>query len=268
MTQARFCGWFHSQSTPITSCNHGTWEPVNSEFDQCDANLQLGTKHRKRRCEGSATDQPRDWTVSEGGPRWMLPAPRLLMANTAPSRPLVTLGWSSLINSGVQATENAMLRNFLSIFAALAVHTLSPQDAAMRRFSPVLETIALSSGKARLDPPAPSSTRQDANVRDQAAQGPIPVPVSAAGVPSRPIPTHTPVDLAAGAIGRRTLSTAFVRVGPDGHLTVELYDGRVLVLRDVVMRRKDYCGMQVLEGLQKTKYCGGYADIAAARAGG
>ena len=161
-----------------------------------------------------------------------------------------------------------MLRNFLSIFAALAVYTLSPQDAAMRRSSPVLETIALSSGKARLDSPAPSSTGQDANDRDQAAQGPIPVPVSAAGVPSRSIPTHTPVDLPAGAIGRRTLSTAFVRVGPDGHLTVELHDGRVLVLRDVVMRRKDYCGMQVLEGLKKTKYCGGYADIAAARAGG
>lgn len=161
-----------------------------------------------------------------------------------------------------------MLRNFLSIFAALAVYTLSPQDAAMRRSSPVLETIALSSGKARLDSPAPSSTGQDANDRDQAAQGPIPVPVSAAGGPSRSIPTHTPVDLPAGAIGRRTLSSAFVRVGPDGHLTVELHDGRVLVLRDVVMRRKDYCGMQVLEGLQKTQYCGGYADIAAARAGG
>jgi hypothetical protein len=64
--------------------------------------------------------------------------------------------------------------------------------------------------------------------------------------------------------GRRILSTAFVRVGPDGHLTVELRNGRVLVLRDVVMRPKDYCGVQVPGG----RYCGGYAEVAAARPGG
>jgi hypothetical protein len=64
------------------------------------------------------------------------------------------------------------------------------------------------------------------------------------------------------------LSTAFVRVGPDGHLTVELRDGRVLVLRNVVMRPKDYCGAQVLGGKAGAKYCGGYADVAAARPGG
>jgi hypothetical protein len=82
------------------------------------------------------------------------------------------------------------------------------------------------------------------------------------------MPPHMPVDSPAEAIGRRTLSAAFVRVGPDGHLTVELHNGLVLVLRDVVMRRKNYCGVQLLVGLQETKYCGGYADVAAARAGG
>jgi hypothetical protein len=64
------------------------------------------------------------------------------------------------------------------------------------------------------------------------------------------------------------LSTAFVRIGPDGHLTVERRDGRVLVLRDVVMRRKDYCGVQVLGASAGAKYCGGYAEVAAARPGG
>jgi hypothetical protein len=63
------------------------------------------------------------------------------------------------------------------------------------------------------------------------------------------------------------LSTAFVMVGPDGRLTVELRDGRVLVLRNVVMRRKDYCGVQVLGGKAGGRYCGGYADVAAARPG-
>jgi hypothetical protein len=57
-------------------------------------------------------------------------------------------------------------------------------------------------------------------------------------------------------------------VGPDGHLTVELRDGRAMVLRDVVMRPRDYCGVQVLGGLAGKRYCGGYGDVAAARPGG
>jgi len=64
------------------------------------------------------------------------------------------------------------------------------------------------------------------------------------------------------------LSTAFVRVGPDGHLTVELRDGRAMVLRDVVMGPRDYCGVQVLVGPAGKRYCGGYGDVAAARPGG
>lgn len=75
-------------------------------------------------------------------------------------------------------------------------------------------------------------------------------------------------DSPAEAEGRRTLSTAFVRGGPDGYLTVELRDGRAVVLRDVVMRPGDYCGTQVLAGATGGRYCGGYGDIAAARPGG
>jgi hypothetical protein len=70
------------------------------------------------------------------------------------------------------------------------------------------------------------------------------------------------------AQGRRTLSTAFVMVGPDGHLTVELRDGRVVVLRGVVMGPRDYCGMQVMDGAAGSRFCGGYGDVAAARPGG
>lgn len=70
----------------------------------------------------------------------------------------------------------------------------------------------------------------------------------------------------AEAAGRRTLSTAFVQIGPGGNLTVELKDGRVVVLRDVVMNRKDYCGMQVTGDSKAGKFCGGYADVVKARA--
>jgi hypothetical protein len=58
-----------------------------------------------------------------------------------------------------------------------------------------------------------------------------------------------------------------VQVGPDGRLVVELRDGRVLVLRDVAMRPKDYCGVQMLGGKAGGRYCGGYAEVAAARPG-
>jgi hypothetical protein len=57
-------------------------------------------------------------------------------------------------------------------------------------------------------------------------------------------------------------------VGPDGHLTVELHDGRTLVLRNLVMRPRDYCGVLVAGDPARARYCGGYAGVAAARPGG
>jgi hypothetical protein len=92
----------------------------------------------------------------------------------------------------------------------------------------------------------------------------MPEPVSAAENPAPALPADSPAE----AQGRRTLSTAFVMVGPDGHLTVELRNGRVLVLRNVLMRPKDYCGLQVLGGQAGAEYCGGYAEVAAAQPGG
>jgi hypothetical protein len=101
---------------------------------------------------------------------------------------------------------------------------------------------------------------------------PIPVPGPAAHE-LRETDTQGPApakraDSPAEAEGRRTLSTAVVRIGPGGHLTVELRDGRTLVLRDVLLRPNDYCGVQLLGGSAGKKYCGGYGDIAAARPGG
>ena len=97
-----------------------------------------------------------------------------------------------------------------------------------------------------------------------AAEGSLPEPAPAAETPAPAARADSPAE----AEGRRTLSTAFVRVGADGHLTVELRDGRAIVLRDVVMRATDYCGMQVQGGSAGKRFCGGYADIAAARPGG
>ena len=130
-----------------------------------------------------------------------------------------------------------MVRILLSFAAALAACTPSPQETAMHNPSPDPGTTAQGSSGAGSDGQAP-------------------------GAPT------LPADSPAEAQGRRTLSTAFVMMGPDGHLTVELRNGRVLVLRDVTMRRKDYCGVQVLGGPAGARYCGGYAEVAAARPGG
>jgi hypothetical protein len=110
----------------------------------------------------------------------------------------------------------------------------------------------------------PVTAARESSGTHREGQGSIPEPVSAA---ENPAPARR-ADSPAEAEGRRTLSTAFVRVGPGGHLTVELRNGRAIVLRDVVMRPRDYCGVQVLGGSAGTRYCGGYGDVAAARPGG
>ena len=108
----------------------------------------------------------------------------------------------------------------------------------------------------------PNPAASGAARQARAALGPSAVPISAAENP-----VAVPVDAPAAARGRRILSTAFVMVGPDGHLSVELHDGRALTLRDVVMHRKGYCGVQLLGGRSGAPYCGGYADVTAARPG-
>jgi hypothetical protein len=153
-------------------------------------------------------------------------------------------------------TKGVMPCHLLPCIAALVACNPPPKEATMRNPSPVPETAARvlretdtqGLGSAAFGPAGPGAGE----------------PVSAADN-SAPAPR---ADSPAEAQGRRILSTAFVRVGPDGHLTVELRNGRFMVLRDVVMRPRDYCGVQVLGGSAGTRYCGGYGDIAAARPGG
>ncbi len=167
-----------------------------------------------------------------------------------------------------------MLRILLPLFAVFAACTPSPWGTAMRSSSPVPGTTAPAlsdtgpasgnTGGGDRDTLAPNPAGQGPGDRAQAIQGPIQEAVSAAEDPGHAMPD----DLSAATAGRRTLSTAFVRVGPDGHLMVELHDGRVLVLRDVVMRAGEYCGAQVQGSSPGKRYCGRYADVAAARPGG
>ena len=177
-----------------------------------------------------------------------------------------------------------MLRMLLPFSTALATCTPSPQDDVMRNSIPVPATAGQGSREGmpgNQGAAASTMTGQDAGARGQAAQGPIPEPVPVTGsfAPGpAPAPTASahpasgpgPAKLADSpveALGRRILSTAFVRVGPDGHLTVELHDGQILVLREVVMHPKKYCGTQMVGRAPGGQYCGRYADVAAARAG-
>ena len=120
--------------------------------------------------------------------------------------------------------------------------TPSPQKAAMPNSHVSGTTVQSSSGRGVGNPESEA-------IAKKSAPGPL---------------GNSPTE----AQGRLILSTAFVRLGPGGHLTVELRNGRVLALRDVVMGPKDYCGVQVAGDPARTKYCGGYAEVAAARPGG
>lgn len=143
--------------------------------------------------------------------------------------------------------KGAMSCLALPVAAALAACTPSSEEAAMRRSTAAPERVNPAAGGAGPDTGSPVAP---------------PAPVMP------PPASPSPADLPAAAAGRRTLSTAFVRVGPDGHLTVGLRDGRVLVLRDVVMGPQRYCGRIVPGTKPGARFCGGYAEVAAARPGG
>ena len=160
-----------------------------------------------------------------------------------------------------------MFRISLPISAMLAACTPSSQKDAMASPSPDSEHIFQNSSIS--SPTGDRSGASDLSGRDLGDGEPVdlgPAPASVA------VAKNAALDRLAGspeaAVGRRILSTAFVRLGPDGHLTVELRNGRVVILRDVVMRPKDYCGVQVAGDSARAKYCGAYAEVAAARPGG
>jgi hypothetical protein len=133
-----------------------------------------------------------------------------------------------------------MARLLPTFAVALAACTPSPQETAMTNRTPD-------------EAPGQASSVLGSAGTDSAAENPGPDPLK---------------DSPAEAQGRRILSTAFVRVGPDGQLRIELRDGSSMVLRDVVMGRKEYCGTQVAGAPKGKRYCGGYAEVSAARPGG
>ena len=129
----------------------------------------------------------------------------------------------------------------------------------MRNSSPAPATTTESSSTA-------GKTGQGAGDAERAALGPRAEPVSAA---ENPLPSGGPAaDSPAEARGRLILSTAYVMVGPDGLLAVRLRDGRELLLRNAVLRPRDFCGALLSGGKTGAQYCGGYAEVAAARPGG
>ena len=158
-----------------------------------------------------------------------------------------------------------VVATLLTVVAALAACTPSAQESAMH--NPSRDSGNTDQGASGTDANTPESaapaSAQVGTDPDRAAVGPSPAAVSAE---ENPLPAG-PADSPAEAQGRRTLSTAFVQVGPDGLLTVQLREGRVLLLRNVVMRRKDYCGVQAAGSSAGAQYCGGYADVAEARPG-
>lgn len=74
--------------------------------------------------------------------------------------------------------------------------------------------------------------------------------------------------LTQAAQGRRLISAAFVRMGPDRRMTVTLHGGRELILQDVTIHAQKYCGLVVADGQVGARHCGGYAEIAGAAPGG
>lgn len=108
-----------------------------------------------------------------------------------------------------------------------------------------------------------NAVSEEVAVSSKSARGPIIEAVSAA---EDPLPRRVP-DTMEEASGRRILSTAFVRVGPDRLLTVELRTGRTIKLRDVVLGPHKYCGSRLHGEHAALHYCGSYAEIVAARPG-
>ena len=160
-----------------------------------------------------------------------------------------------------ESSEKYQMKNQAGPFPDIVRRQLSASIV----FSLALTLAACTPSPQKVVMSDPSNTTQNPSANGPEQPAPATVPPAAA---TKPIDAGPLKDTPNEALGRRTLSTAFVMVGADGHLTVELLDGHVLVLRDVIMGPKNYCGVQVADNSARTKYCGGYAEVAAARPGG
>lgn len=163
--------------------------------------------------------------------------------------------------------KRVMFRLSLPVGAMLAACTPPSQKVAMPDPSANPQNAFDGSGVVR--PLGAHSGEPAVKGRDRSDGTPVgqgSVPASMASV--KGAGAERLADSPEAASGRRILSAAFVRLGPDGHLTVTLRSGRELVLRDVVMRADAFCGQEVPSGPAGAKYCGDYAQVVAARPGG
>ena len=97
-----------------------------------------------------------------------------------------------------------------------------------------------------------------------AQQGLTPEPVSAAANP-HPLTAAAPHKGTDAALqGRQIVSTAFVRLGPDGWMELETRNGRRTVLRGVTMEPRAVCGVTVA-GRAGKRQCITYAQVTQAR---
>jgi len=165
----------------------------------------------------------------------------------------------------MQTEGRAMIRILLPLCAMSSACTPSPREEIMISPNSSITTKSSSETKQKVEISAfPNSIKANVQDRVEARQAPTLEPMSAAAN----LAPSFQSDPSAEANGRKVLSTAFVMVDAHGQLTVELRDGRVLVLRDVVMRPRDYCGVDVRSRKIGARYCGAYADVIAARPGG
>ena len=160
-----------------------------------------------------------------------------------------------------------MLRILVIIAFPLAACAPAPQKDAMPNSIEIPD--GASPGSSEPSPPENISDNSGSSARvarDAPKQLPIPSPLSVAA--STQPANNKPADTSAEAVGRKIVSTAFVRLGPGEYLTVELRNGQTVVLRDVTMRPGDFCGVQIAGGQGKAKFCGQYGEVVAARPGG
>lgn len=160
-----------------------------------------------------------------------------------------------------------MLRFLVIIAPALAACAPAPQKEVMQNSTDIPVDASNSSSESSLAGNVPDNPALSTRVAPDAPQDrPITSRHSAAASvhPDSSVTADTP----AGAEGRRIVSTAFVRLGPGEYLTVELRGGQAVVLRDVTMRAKDFCGVRIAGAQGEIKYCGQYGEVVAARPGG
>lgn len=110
---------------------------------------------------------------------------------------------------------------------------------------------------------APASAQEPR--ADAAQQGPILEPVSAAENLHPASVAASRLNDDAASRGRRIVSTAFVQLGPDARMRLEMRDGGVLMLQGVTMEPHTVCGVTNARGGAAKRRCINYSQVTQAR---